>query len=110
MKYKNRNTKRQNNKHIRRLRGRKVNMRISSSEISSNNLEFRVSLEKVRNCKDTKYYACVRFPGYYASRIELGSSDYKKGYEELFEKIKNRDYEIRLNRCGRLKIRIPPYL
>ena len=110
MKYENIPKFHRNNKYIRRLRARKINVRISSSDISSSNLEFKVSLEKVRNCKDIKYYACVRFPGYYASRIELGSSDHKKSYEEIFEKIKNRDYEIRLNRRGRLKIRIPPYL
>ena len=110
MKYENGNTGHQNNKHIRRLRGRKINVRISSSEVSSSSLEFKVSLEKVRNCKDIKYYACVRFPGYYASRIELDSSDYKESYQEIFEKIKNRDYEIRLNKRGKLKIKVLPYL
>lgn len=104
------NKKNRNNKHIRRLRTRKINARINHNDISASSLEFRVSLEKVRNCKDTKYYACVRFPGYYASRIELDSSDYKKNYEEIFEKIKNRDYEIRLNSRGRLKIKVSPYL
>ncbi len=99
-----------NIRHNKTLRSRRFNMRLGTNNILPPRLEFRLLLEKINNGKGPLYYASIRFPKYYAARIELPKDEYLGNYKAISEKIKNGDYEMTLNRYGLLKIRLYPYI
>ncbi len=101
---------RKNGKKIRKLRQRGFSIRIGTSEIFPAKLEFRLFLEREKNGEGNRYYASVKFPRYYAARIELGRENYRNCYEDILNRIKNGDYDIKLNRNGLLKMHIYPYV
>ena len=104
------NPEKKNEKKIRKLRQKRFDVRIGVSEIFPAKLEFRLFLEKIWNGNGSKYYASIKFPRYYATRIELERDKYRSDYEDILNRINNGEYEIKLNRDGLLKVRVYPYI